>query len=289
MKRKKILAEVMENMASSYDLVYVSYDDKLTTSQVAAVAAGDYETLDSEMMEWESDSRYAGAEYEAKELLRDTCQNLFRRDLIDDVDEAYDKVYNSEAWEEITEAIRERDNSNAAKELAGQSGWVLMRQVLLNEDQSMHRNSLSVASIVEAFQKHTQTTLKVTEQNTRAIEQVIAEVEGPTGGVMGMILYAARVSDLFELMGHQGVVAIKNPYLYLGNPFVGDGYVSDDPLEATFYVDRKDLTTDESAFGYGWDAVTGGVTISAYEADVSIPTTDFSTPEKIIAFLTKED
>ena len=92
---------------------------------------------------------------------------------------------------------------------------------------------------------------------------------GPEFGVlMGYWVVGASVSDLWELDGDCERVTIKDPYLYLGNPFAGSGWVTEKSLQATITVGRDELRTDKDAFGYSLDNVYGGLTPHAFEAEI---------------------
>jgi hypothetical protein len=120
--------------------------------------------------------------------------------------------------------------------------------------------------------------IKRNHHNLKVVKDTLLECSPEYSVLLGMIVYAADVGDLYDL-GDTEYVEVTDPYLYLGNPFAGTGWVGDEPLKGTIRIKRSDLTTDSGAFGYGWNDVTGGVTVSAYEATVTAVPKDHDTKE----------
>lgn len=186
-----------------------------------------------------------------------------------DYDEFRDnfKSYDS-AYDEIVDAIKERDSSDPYKQLAYASGRVLMRQVVADEDAALYGNHTPTA-VIAWLQENLEpgSVLKRNQHNLKVVRSVIAESMHSLAYSMGMLVYAADVGDLYDLPADVEYVEVVNPYLYIGNYYQGDGYCSEEPLDAVIRIKRADLTTDKGAAGYGWDEV-AGVYVSAYEAEV---------------------
>lgn len=258
---------VIANLDEGYDLCYVDQGDKLMSDQIDAVVAGDWESLWESNEEWYSDNRRHGAEYHAEEETKDVIRSWAIRDQRD-YDDLYEEFKDTEEWDEVILAIQDRDTSDPYRDLAKRSGRVLMRQVIAGEDDAISFRRPTPTEVIAWLKEYAEpgTVLKRNKHNLDVVRATLNETSPEHGYVMGMIVYAADVSDLYDL-GDVEYVDIVNPYLYLGNYYQGDGFCSEEPLDATFRVKRKDLRTDKGAPGYGWDEVAGVVT-SYYEADI---------------------
>lgn len=283
---EKFRDDVIAQLKDCYHLTYVDYNDKLMKEQIDAVVAGDFEALYSSTMDWEGESRHHGATYEIKDEVESVAKDWAEHDrvkayvdagVITDwaegdypYDELVDAFEDTDEWHAVLEAIKERDTSNPHKQLAGQSGSVLMRQVIANEDVALYGNH-SPSAVIAWLKENLEpgSTLKRNKHNLDVVRSVISESMHSLAYSMGMIVYAANVGDIYD-MGWPGeddesYVEVVNPYLYIGNYYQGDGYCSDEPLDAVIRIKRSELTTDTGAPGYGWNEV-AGVYTSAYEA-----------------------
>jgi hypothetical protein len=256
------------NLRPEYDLVYVDQGDKLDDEQVGYVVAAEWPALWESNAEWESENRHDGARYEAKDVLKDTLTSWVRGGTDSDrYTELYDEFKGSQWWDDLIDEIKDRDRSDAWKELAHMTPQVLMRHVLAGEDSALYGNHSPTAVwrwLRDACEEGS--VFKRTKHNLDVIRAVTAESMHSLAYSMGMLVYATDVGDLYD-MGDVEWVEVVNPFLYIGNYYNGDGYCSDEPLHGTFRIKRKDLRTDKSAPGYGWDEV-AGVYTSAYEAEV---------------------
>ncbi|MET0711074.1 MAG: hypothetical protein ABWZ30_01020 [Jiangellaceae bacterium] len=75
---------VIAALDATYDLVYVSYDDKFTREQIAALVRGDSEKLWSDTMDWESDSRYESCKVIIEQEAAQVVRNWEGQDASDD-------------------------------------------------------------------------------------------------------------------------------------------------------------------------------------------------------------
>jgi hypothetical protein len=65
------------------------------------------------------------------------------------------------------------------------------------------------------------------------------------------------------------MVELRNPHVWLGNPFAGSGWCSEEAFTGTLTVDRADLQTDDDAFGYSWNEVVGGTSPSDFSCEIA--------------------
>lgn len=253
---------IIANLDDTYELVYVDRGDELGDDQVAAIVRGDFEALWEMNWEWEADSRHAGARYEAEDEAKAIIREWERRDERD-YDDLYDEFECSEQWDEVLDEIKWRDRSDPYRDLARSTGLVLCRTLIVGEDESWSFNA-----DLTPIEVMTDAGIAPTPHNHKAIKDALVECSPEYSVLMGSLIYALDVGDIYDLPGDSDAeIEIVNPHLWIGNPFAGSGYCTDEPLEATFRIKRSELQTDKDAWGYGWDEV-AGVYTRAYEAEV---------------------
>lgn len=287
---ERLRDDIIAQLKDEYDLCYVAYDDRLSDTQIAALVRGDWETFDEDNWEWFADNRRDGATHESKDEIASVVKDWEEHDRVKtyvdagevtdwaEGDYPYDQLADAfeytEEWHEVIGSIQDRDISNPYRDLAHQSGTILMRQVIAGEDAALYGNHTPTA-VIEWLKESAEegTVLKRNKHNLDVVRSVIAESMHSLGYSMGMLVYAMDVGDLYDMPYDTEWVEIINPFLYIGNYYQGDGYCSEQPLHATFRVKRADLRTDKDAPGYGWNEV-AGVYTSAYECKVrAVPTT----------------
>lgn len=251
--------EIIERLDKSYDLVYVSQDDQLTETQVAKLIRGDSEWID-ESWEWECDAKYESV----KQIIANLSTDVIREwngqadaDL-DFISEAFEE--DVDEWDRVRFTIEERDDGSWVEQLVNQTPNVLLRISAIDEDHGYSFEEVTPGRVLADLH------IEPTEGNVEVIERTLAECSPEYSVLMGYWIVGADVSDIERLGYDQDTeVEIKNPYLYLGNPFAGSGFISEQPLEATVRVKRSELRTDEDAFGYAVDEVYGGLNASSFE------------------------
>jgi hypothetical protein len=293
--------DTIAQLREGYHLVDIDYNDKLMDSQVDALVAGDFESLHDSVDENLRDHRWEGANYYIADEVHDVIagwraidriaqlhaahdvgepagRGAITADLDEDefdcegawqgYDDLWDSFEHTAEYEAVREAISERDNSNPARDLAHATPAVLMRHVVANEDTALYGN-FTVTAVIKWMREHAEegTVFKRNAHNIKVVQEVMAESMHSQAWSMGMLVYATDPGDLYDMPYDTEWVEIVNPYLYLGNYYQGDGYCSDEPLDAVFRVKRADLRTDRGAPGYGWNQV-AGVYTSAYECEV---------------------
>jgi hypothetical protein len=242
------------NLDRSYELVHVDYRDGLTDEQVDALAGKDWEALDESLEEWLDETRYEGADYHRKEVMEQTEREwteVHGYEIAEAVREAFEST---DFYDELRFAIEDRDTSNPIRDLAGSTGMVLMRHLFGDID-----HDAGLGEVLDILG------LENTEANIKAVQDTLAEVVHPGFCANVQVVYAVSPSDLYDTM-NDDFVEIVNPFLYIGNPYMGDGYC-EHQLEGVLRLKRDELTTDKGAFGYGWDEV-AGVYASAYEVEI---------------------
>ena len=260
MSIEEFAALVEAELAPSYDLVYVDYRDELTEDQVAVIARGDnlWETKAGERLsEYESEATWNGA----CDVVDGLSKDVARREDVDLDDLEWDA---SDDRNYLIEQVCLRESGAWYKQIASQTPAVLMRVCVADEDHSFSFEA------VEAERVLTQIGAPVNEHNVREVNYALDNASPEFSVVLGYLIFAVSVLDLWDLPVEGGKVKVTNPHLWLGSPFSGSGYCTDNALEAEFIIDRADLRTDKDAFGYGWAEVCGGVTTSMYEADIAL-------------------
>lgn len=282
--------DVIAQLKDGYDLTYVDYRDRLSDTQVAALIRKDMESFDEENWEWAADSRHDGATHAIKDEIAWVAKDWEEHDRVKayvdageitdwaEGDYPYDELADAfectDDWHRVLDAIKERDTSDPYKQLARQTPAVLMRHVVANEDAALYGNH-SPKAVWRWLKENAEegTVLKRTKHNLDVIRSVINESMHSLGYSMGMLVYAVDPGDVYSWPYDTEWVEIVNPFLYIGNYYQGDGYCSEEPLEAVFRVKREHLRTDKDAPGYGWNEV-AGVTTSFYECAVrAVPVT----------------
>lgn len=267
--------EIVSNLDDSYDLVFVDYRDKFMPEQVAAVVRCDSETLDESIYEWSYES--AGlAMWEVRDnVLEVTKQSLIVAfpDSEAVIDFLFDEYDGSNFHEDLETEILDRDGSNPLRDLARNSGRVLLRIPLPGVTEAMgsldNPDNPTPSEILTGLAQHGEFEDVL---NHDPIDSILVET-CPCHEQAGFALAYVDVDELYESMFNpDAIVEIKNPHLLIYDPWNG-GYGMDARITGTLRVKRSELVTDEDAFGYSWDSVCG-LYKPAFECDMrTIPTT----------------
>jgi hypothetical protein len=270
-----LTAAIIADLSDTYDLVYVQQGDRFTTEQVSMIVRGDWESLWSSTDEWEDDQRTQAVDAIVKEALETVINRWEREDDADysDVSDSFTESIESE--QEVRDSVYVRDTSNWATELANASGTVLLRIPIeaIDEDHSYFHETVSPADVLSRLG------MTDSEHNVATIGYVLDNADPEYSLLMGYWVVGATVSDLFALPADVPdlPVTITDPHLYLGNPFAGSGFVSEEPIRGTVTIKRSELRTDSDAFGYSLDKVYGGLNPSDFEARIQPVTADSAT------------
>lgn len=260
--------DVIANLDKNYDLVYVHYDDKFSDEQVALLIAGDWDKLWEHNDQWEDEARWHGMKYALDEAVKETereWMNLYDTDEFD-VGQVLSDFEMSDEEEAVRDQIYERDNGNWPKELARNTGRVLCR-VFLSETSDPTWSCLPNLTPTEVVRTIGLKRREQNKANYKIVREILNEAFHTQAHLAPMLVFALDVDDVFDIPYDTEYVDIVNPFLWLGNPYEGDGMCGDEALQATFRIKREDLRTDEDAPGYSWTQV-AGPNVRYYEAEI---------------------
>lgn len=275
---KALTRQCLAELDEKYYLVYIDRGDELGRDQVAALARGDFETLWESITDWEGEARHRSASESVNDLVEGIAQRWERTFDVDSAD-LVAEWESTDDDERLREVIYDRDQSDVIGDLARNTSRVLMRTVVKGEDDCWYGGAwpnLTPTDVITGLRDAAEpgTVLKRNKHNVDVVRSVLNEAFHTNAYLMGMLVYAVDPTELHDLGGNAEYVDIVNPYLYLGNYYMGDGWCSDKPLQGVFRVKREDVRTDRDAPGYGWDEVAGVVT-SYYEAEIRpVPATE---------------
>ena len=233
---------LVDSLDDEYELIYVDRDDKLTDDQVDMLVDGDWEVLWESTWEWESEARWCGWEYVVAELDQDDLEQLTDDEL-----------------DELRYIVEDRDVSNPARQLAGQTGMVILRMPIpgMGEEDCEGRTPRDILAAAG---------LPETPENVALVQ--VAMDNACTDFPMAYIVASVDVGDVYDLGAREDAqVRITNPYIYVGNAYAGSGFVTEDPLEGDVTFRRDELRTDRRAFGYSVDDIYGGLYIEQSDLD----------------------
>lgn len=254
--------EIIKRLDKAYDLVYVNYRDQLTNEQVEVLAKkGAIDEFWDGTEEFESDNRWESEKYIIDELLKEIASedNTWV--------EVAEEFPGTDEFDEVRYEIEERDRGNWPRELASQTPAALMRVLVLDEDNAfpMGEDNPTPEEALERLG------LPVTDSNLKVIAYTINNADPHWNGAMAFWIFGLDVEALYEMpIEPETVIEITNPYVYIGNPYQGDGFISEAPLEGTVRIKRSDLTTDKGAFGYPVSEVYGGLDGSQFDCEVKV-------------------
>lgn len=230
------------------ELVYVDYRDGFTPEQVEDLLRDGYcEHTD----EWISERQWESACDLADEMFKEAC----------DDDELYldleDEWRDSSERSDLIDSIVEADTSNPYKDLLRNTGTMLFR-VQPDED---HMAWLSPEALDADGPGKALAELGLDLDFAPAVAEILPEIAGYAceGGAhfLPAIVFSANPSDLWPYP-EDADVTISDPFLWLTNPWSGNGYgVVAKGCSVT--VKRSDIHTDRHAWGYGANDVFGGL------------------------------
>jgi hypothetical protein len=265
---KKFLKAALAALDEAYDLIYVQQGDKLSDEQVAAVVEGDYEKLWDSTAEWESQARDQGIDSVVEEVTNQVVRDWLAEDEDGrDPVEVREEFMNSEHLESLREAIGERDRSTWLDELMNATPPVLLRILIdsLDEDHAWQNEDVDPAAALARVGLPV-----IPSRNRRLMAETLANASPEFSTLMGYWIVGADVRDLYEMpFSDTGEVLITNPHLYLGSPFAGSGFISEEAFEGVVRVKRANVKTDKAAFGHDVDSIYGGLTPSDFTATIT--------------------
>ncbi len=230
------------------DLVYVDYRDGFDEDQVENLLRGGYCDFTDEwvsMAQWES----------AGQIVDEWFEELVDEDKRDDL---YHEWLGSEERHELIYAIEELDTSQPYSDLMRNTGMMLFRVQPDEDDMAwLDADTLNGPSegLLEPLGLGPEWLPAVT-----AIHPEIAGYAAEGGGHFGATLvFRANPADLWY-HPDDTKVEIHEPFLWLTNPWSGNGY-GEVAKGVTATVEMSQIHTDKAAWGYGADAVFGGLNL----------------------------
>jgi hypothetical protein len=254
--------ESIKRLDKSYDLVYVDYGNELDAETVAKLVRGD-EWVD-DLWEFESDSKYESVKYIIDELAGEIVDEWSAE--ADDADLDFVVGHfraNVEEWDRVRFEIEDRDTGSWVEDLIRGTPNALLRINVIDEDHAYSFEEVTPRRVLKDLG------LRATRSNVEVVDYTLANASPEFSVLFGYWIVGADVSDIYKLPNDpKAEIEIVNPYLYLGNPFVGSGFIGERPLDGTVRVKRDELRTDDDAFGYAVNEIYGGLRASDFECEI---------------------
>jgi hypothetical protein len=276
---KALADEIIADLPEKIDLIYISQGDKLTDEQVGYVVAGDITALWDSMAEWEYDAKWSAVTNDIKTAAEEVTRR-WERDDGDDADyadlrDALESCGTGDAeWERIRDEMESRESGDWFKDLMNGCSEVLLRINVIDEDAAYNHEEVTAERVLADVK------MPNTIENRFIVQYALDNASPEYSVLLGYWIVGASVSDLWALP-EDCEVEITDPYLYLGNPFMGDGFITEEPIKGTVRVKREDLRTDKTAFGYGVSEIYGGLSGSQYSASIKLVTSPPTQPEVV--------
>lgn len=284
-ERTRTIAElataVTEELPDRQSLVFLERGMTLSPDFVNALVRGSnpWETPGGESLtEWAETAQWETASYSVDELARDIVRRWEREDG-EGHDGLLDEWNVSDARDDALHLLCERDDARWLDELINGFGRVLLRVGIesMNEDADLGFKPMTHAAFLDLLG------FEHTPENLAAAAEVVDNASPEYSVAMGYAVVGVELSAICALPAEGGKVEIRNPHIWLGNPFMGSGWCGDDPFTGTLTVDRAALRTDADAFGQSWDKVVGGAYASSYAAEIA------AVVERVTAIIADKD
>lgn len=216
------------------DLVYIDYRDELSPEQVEEII---HEGWSESVDEWASDAAHRAAWELAGEVLERNPGLLMDRD-------------------DLTEEIRELDTSNPTKDLLGNTGMTLFRYSPGEDDDGAAHLDFELEDPIMACEA-----LGLGPAFMPAVAAILPEIEGYRaeggGWFTATFVFSANPADL---IGKGERVTIHDPFLWLCNPWAGNGW-GEVAEGCTITLPIADIHVDKFAWGYSAHDVFGGLAL----------------------------
>lgn len=266
-------AAVLAEMDRAYTLVYNSQGDTLPDDVVNALVRGDnaLETPGGQALwEWESEVRDKAAGEHADALARAIVERWQEEDSGDYLDLLEEDWPVSDERDEAVQAVIDRDDSTWYTDLIAGYGKVLLRVGIpaMDEDAGLSFNPLTPEQFLDLLG------FEHTADNLDHAAEVVDNASPQYTVVMGYALLGVELAEVVGLP-ETGKVELRDFHVWLGSPFSGSGWCSEEPFTGTLVVDRAELHTDDDYPGYSWGKVVGGTSPRYYGGRIaSVPTED---------------
>ena len=252
------LAEAVESeLEPSYTLVWIARGDSLTDEECAALVRGDEEALWQSRAEWEADCQWDAACDAADEIAERILREWGDEDCDLPTDDAVRCVDVESEWRgsseraEIIDLIRERDTSEWLSDLVRETSSVLIRVQASEEGDYGYDEEIDPAAMLSDLG------MDASEPNVSALRHALSNAG--TGVYIAFWIASVDVGEVFALPYDCPSVTLTDPYLWVGNPFTGAGWMTESPISGMVTLPRASLRTDRDAWGYSMDEIHGGI------------------------------
>jgi hypothetical protein len=258
---------VTQELSERYTLVYNDRGDGLPADVVAALVRGadEWETKGGEALhEWAGDVCWVAACDVADELAKELVRR-WERDDDADYDQLLDcEWHGSDERASVIDEVIGRDHSEWFSELVNHHGAVLLRVSVaaMDEDADLSFTALTCEHFLDLLG------FEHTDSNILLADEVIDNASTEFSVTIGQALIAVDLRTVADLPS-DGKVVLRNPHVWLGNPFIGSGWCSETAFTGTLTVDRDDLRTDSDGFGWSWEKVVGGTSPSYFAGEIA--------------------
>lgn len=278
-------ADVMETRSEHSELIYVHYDDRLTTEQMDSILAGDWAAAEDSVFEAYEEHLESRAGEEARELVDAAYESGTFHCEYDELD--------FEEQQEAINAIREKDTSDPVRQLLRTTPDQLMRTRLGTPVDRLTDPSAARGSRLDdgGHQARAEAILGLLKDHgadpeAEGVREAVDELvnEGPYDwheGVRLELIFTGNVEDVAAAPSDGGEevqrrqLTFTTPEVLLIDTMNGSGHevnvpatlikVLDQPAEdGSGISDDGRVMLDSHAPGYSWDDV-AGVVHSAYK------------------------
>ena len=219
------------------ELVHVDYRDSLTDEQSEWYVTGDMDKLFDSILEWESDTRWDGADWYIDELVRHIQKD------------SPDFDPNEEWAENVRDTLMDLDESDILGDLAANTyDRITVGKWVIGEDEAewgLH----SVDGLIEALG------VPDTADNRAVAAELIADA--PTDLGMAFSAYQVAPADLHGLNVDRAAISSRWLPVCYGNPFTGGYWAGAFDMGATVNVPLSELRLVNRMMAYGPSEVYG--------------------------------
>lgn len=245
----------IDTLDKKLDLVYVSYDDRLTDDQVSKLLEGDIEGVWDSTSEWESEAQHYSIQHLWEEALSSFDQ--IERERLEESSEAYE-AFQSECWE--------RDESDWFDQLCRNTPGVMIRYYLTDKDgdEVEIEGYTTDLTVEEQAQTIAEAAGISYDENKQTLHEIV--VNASYGGML-CVLHCSDITDVTEIdtggRGHGGEVIFTDPYLLVYDGLNGSGM--DGQVTGTVRIKITEGTMRHDTGSYSWSDGIAGVVHSAYD------------------------
>ena len=234
----EIVRLIKECFPYGVELGSVDYRDSLTDEQSEWYITGDVDKLLDSILEWESDTRWYGAEWYIEELARHIRKENPHFDP------------NEEWAENVREVLMDLDRSDLLGDLAANTyDKIVMGKWVIDEDSAVW-GLHDIEGLLEALGAPD------TPENREVADELISNA--PTD--LGMAFSAYRVSpaDLHGLKANRPAIHSRWLPVCYGNPFTGAYFAGAFDMGAPVVVPLSELSPVNHLMQWGPEEVFGG-------------------------------